>query len=269
MADILLLSSCPTAARRIREAVQREAAGGVHHRVRQARGWAELTVLASSSACAVAFVDPYGGGAFAAAEIRRLRERAPALEIVACADFAGRPAADAFSIALLGVRALVDPADGMGAFVDAVREHLNRAPLDEMVETLASALPPAVHRWLAPVLVAASAPEDVAALARAARCSPRTLRRSLRAAELPTPEQLLAWRRLLHAARLMGDGRTADGVARSLGFSSGSALRKSLKQLTGLRPRDLSGTGGARILAGLFIARCGGAGVAVRLSVAA
>jgi AraC-like DNA-binding protein len=269
MAEILLLSSCPTAARRIREAVQRESAGGVHHVVRQARGWAELTVLAGSSPCAVAFVDPYGGGAFAAAEIRRLRERAPAVEIVACADFSGRPPADAFSLALLGVRALLDPAEGTGAFLRAVREHLNRGPLDEMVEQLAEAVPPAVHRWLGPALLSASPPEDVSALARAARCSARTLRRMLRAAELPTPEQLLAWRRLLHAARLMGDGRTADSVARSLGFSSGSALRKSLKQLTGLRPRDLSGAGGVRLLAALFLARCGDGGAAVRLAAAA
>ncbi|MFL5517935.1 MAG: hypothetical protein ACJ8DJ_17385, partial [Gemmatimonadales bacterium] len=72
MADILLLSSSPLAAERVRRAVQGERAGGVFHAVRAARGWAELTAWASASAAAVAFVDPWHGGAFAALEIRRL-----------------------------------------------------------------------------------------------------------------------------------------------------------------------------------------------------
>jgi AraC-like DNA-binding protein len=258
MAEILFLSSCPTAARRLREAVRREAAGGVHHVVRPARGWAELTALAGASSCAVAFVDPFRDGAFAATEIRRLRERAPALEIVACADFSRRAPADAFSLAVLGVRALVDAAEETGAWLRALHEHVNRGPLDELVESLASVVPPGVGRWLGAALLDPAPPLTVPELARAARCSPRTLRRSLSAAHLPPPEQLLAWRRLLHAARLLGDGRTADSVARALGFSSGSALRKSLKLLTGLRPRDIAGTEGVRTLAALFLARCGG-----------
>lgn len=258
MAEILFLSSCPTVARRIREAVQREAAGGVHHVVRPARGWADLTALAGVSSCAVAFVDPYREGAFAAAEIRRLRERAPALEIVACADFSARPPADAFSLALLGVRALVDGAEGPAAWLRILHQHLNRGPLDELVESLAEVVPPGVHGWLGAALLDPSLPNTVPELARAARCSPRTLRRSLGAAGLPSPEQLLAWRRLLHAARLLGDGRTADSVARALGFSSGSALRKSLKALTGLRPRDVAGPAGVRRVAALFLVRCGG-----------
>ncbi len=258
MAEILFLSSCPTAARRIREAVQRDAAGGVHHVVRPAGGWAELTALAGASACAVAFVDPYRDGPFAASEIRRLRERAPALDVVACADFSGRPPADAFSLAMLGVRALVDGAEGTAAWLRILHEHLNRGPLDELVESLAGVVPPDVHGWLGAALLDASPPSTVPELACAARCSPRTLRRSLSAAGLPAPEQLLAWRRLLHAARLLGDGRTADSVARTMGFSSGSALRKSLKALTGLRPRDIAGPLGVRRVAALFLARCGG-----------
>jgi AraC-like DNA-binding protein len=84
----------------------------------------------------------------------------------------------------------------------------------------------------------------------------------LTAAGLPSPEQLLSWRRLLHAARLLDDGRSADSVARALEFSSGSAMRKSLKQVTGLRPAELAARGGLRLLAGLFLLQCGAAGAA-------
>jgi len=262
MADILLLSTSPLAAERVRRTVQRECAGGVSHAVRAAGGWAELTAWASASAAAVAFVDPWHGGAFAALEIRRLRERAPAVAVVALADFTGRPAADAFSLALLGVREVVCAArdDGAAALVRCLREHLNRNPLGEMVEALAPLVPVSVHRWLGPALLSGDASPTVPQLARAARCSPRTLRRAVRAVGLPAPEQLLAWRRLLHAARLLDDGRSADSVARALEFSSGSALRKSLKQVTGLSPRELAAGGGLRLLAALFLRECGAAG---------
>lgn len=238
--------------------MQRGAADGAFHTLRTARGWAELTALASGPAAGMAFVDPYHGGAFAAAEIRRLRERVPAVELVALADFSARPAADAFSLALLGVRGMVCTSREPGAaeLVRCIHEHLNRGPLDELVEALAALVPAPVHRWLAPVLHSAE-PYTVPELARAARCSPRTLGRVLRAAGLPTPERLLAWRRLLHAARLLDDGRSAESVARALEFSSGSALRKSLKQVTGLRPRELAVRGGLRLLATLFLRRCG------------
>jgi AraC-like DNA-binding protein len=103
---------------------------------------------------------------------------------------------------------------------------------------------------------AATVPE----LARAALCSPRTLRRALRAAGLPAPEELLAWRRLLHAARLLDDGRSADSVARALDFSTGSAMRKCLRRYTGLRPGELRRAGAFAALAALFLARCGVAG---------
>jgi AraC-like DNA-binding protein len=262
MADILLLSALPVTVERVRRAVQSERADGVSHTVRAARGWAELTAWASASAAAVALVDPWHGGPFAAGEIRRLRERAPAVEVVALADFTGRPAADAFSLAVLGVREMVCAAReaSPAELVRCLREHLNRGLLEEMVDALAALVPPSVHRWLAPALLGGNASPSVPELARAARCSPRTLRRALRAAGLPSPEQLLAWRRLLHAARLLDDGRSADSVARALEFSSGSALRKSLKQLTGLRPRELAAGGGLRLLAALFLRQCGAMG---------
>ncbi|HEX2209648.1 MAG TPA: helix-turn-helix domain-containing protein, partial [Longimicrobium sp.] len=88
--------------------------------------------------------------------------------------------------------------------------------------------------------------------------SPRTLRRRLQAAGLPPAEQLLAWRRLLHAARLLEDPqRSVQSVSRSLGFSTASAFRRSLRALTGLRPAEVVAGGGVRLVAGLLLARCG------------
>lgn len=262
MGELLFLSDAAAGTEALRRAVRRDAACGVFHTVRQARGWAELAAWAAApGAGRLALVDPYHGGALAAAEIRRLRERTPALEVIALADFTRCPPADAFSLALLGVREIVCTAerDAAARLAAALGAHLNRGPLEEMVAALAGRVPPAVHRWLAPVLLSARDALNVPGLARAARCSPRTLRRTLAGAGLPPPEELLAWRRLLHAARLLDDGRSADSVARALDFSTGSALRKCLKRHTGFRPGELRRQGGFEALAALFLRRCGGA----------
>jgi AraC-like DNA-binding protein len=263
MSEILFLSDVPAAADALRRAVRRDAACGVFHAVRRARGWAELAGWAAAPGAArLALVDPYHGGPFASAEIRRLRERAPALEVVALADFTDRPAADAFSLALLGVREIicVSEPDAAARVAAALATHLNRGAIETMVDRLTGLIPRTVHRWLAPLLLSAGGARTVPELARAALCSPRTLRRTLRGAGLPSPEELLAWRRLLHAGRLLDDGRSADSVARAMDFSTGSALRKCLKRHTGLRPGDLRRQGGFSAVATLFLARCGGEG---------
>jgi AraC-like DNA-binding protein len=259
MSDVLLLNPCPAAAERVRRAMRLEAAAGVLHVLRPARGWAELAELADRSPLALAFVDPYHGGGFAAAELRRLGDRFPRTAVVAYGDFEARPAADVFTLAVLGVRAVlsVGRGDDPAAIVRCLTDHLNAAPLDALAARLAAAAPAGLRHCLQAVVRSTGAPATVEQFAALARCSPRTLQRTLRAAGLPAPEQFLAWRRLLHAARLLEDGRSADSVARALDFSSGSALRKSLRLATGLRPRDVVAGGGLAFLAQRFLAECG------------
>jgi AraC-like DNA-binding protein len=260
MADVLLLAGSPAALDAVRRAVRAAHAGGVAHALRPVRSWAELCAHAAAVRVGVAFVDPYHGGTFALGEIQRLRARYPALELVAYGDFAGRPAEDPFTLALAGVRAVVPCAGGSEAA--RLAACLDDAPgwthLEALLDRLGEVLPGSVHCWLEPVLRSPLEPRTVPELARRAGCSARTLRRTLAAAGLPSPEQLLVWRRLLHAARLLEDGaRSVQGVARALQLSSGAALRKSLRTVAGLRPRELAAGGGLRLLAARFLAACG------------
>lgn len=258
MGDLLLLSPVPLAIDLLRGAVRRQCAGGARHVVRRSSGWSDLTALAAAAPSALAFVDPYYDGALGATELRRLRARAPGVEVVALADFQGRPPADGFALAQLGVRGMVCVRrDGLDAVVRAVDEFLGRGPLDEMVARLGEVVPATVHRWLGPMLVSGAGPASVPALARlAGQGTARTLGRVLAAAGLPTAAELLAWRRLLHAARLLEDGRSVTGAAAVLEFSSASALRKSFRQLAGVRPAELVAGGGVRLLAGRFVDVC-------------
>jgi AraC-like DNA-binding protein len=260
VADVLLLSDAPAALDALRRAVRGAAAGGVAHALRTTHSWAQLSGLAAAVRVGVAFVDPYHGGALAVAEIRRLRARYPALEVVAYGDFGGRPAGDPFALALLGVRAVValggrDEAALLAACLD---DAPGWTPLEALIERLGEVLPGSVHRWLEPVLRSPLEPRTVPELARRAGCSARTLRRTLASAGLPSPEQLLAWRRLLHAARLLEDAeRSVESVARALDLSSGAALRKTLKAVAGLRPAELAARGGLRLVTARFLAACG------------
>jgi hypothetical protein len=260
MADVLVLLSSPSALERVRRAVAMDAAGRIRHSLRPCRGWGELTAEGAASPLCVALVDPYHGGTLAAGEIRRLRERVPLMEVLAYADFSGRPASDAFALAQLGVRAVMSLGadDTPAALRECIAAHVNATALDALVRRVGEAVPPRVASWLVPALRSPTTPSSAVGLARVARCSPRTLRRALCASGLPPAGELLAWRRLLHAARLMEDcHRSVDGVARALGCCDGSALRKCLRTLTGLRPAELIARGGLHLLADLFLERCG------------
>jgi AraC-like DNA-binding protein len=261
VADILLLVEAPRAAERVRRALNLEAAAGSRHALHPAPSWPGLFDLAASVPALIAFVDPYHGGTFAPAQLARLRARFPALELVAYADFTNRAPAEPFALAGVGVRAIValDVGDEPAALARCLAAHLRWTPFEDLLEALRARLPPRLFSWLEPVL-RSTGPNSVAACAARARCSPRTLRRTVRAAGLPTPEEILAWRALLHAARLMEDsGRSVESIARTLELSSGAALRRSLKRLTGLRPGELAARGGLRLMTELFLERCFGA----------
>ncbi|HEX8392244.1 MAG TPA: helix-turn-helix domain-containing protein [Longimicrobium sp.] len=260
MTDIVALPPCAAAVDRLHRAVQMEQAAGVRHRLHLLAGWGELLGSSQWAGGGIAFLNPYADGRLAVDELRTVQARFPALALVAYGDFAGRPAEEPFRLAGLGVRAVlaVNAGDDPAALRRCLYDHVNWNAVDEMMARLAPVLRPAVHGWLERVLRAPSPPRHVEAAAALARCSPRTLARLLADAGLPPPAELLAWRRVLHAARLMDDEeRSADSVARALEFSSGSALRRTVLRLTGLRPSELVAGGGLRLACALFLRRCG------------
>jgi AraC-like DNA-binding protein len=71
------------------------------------------------------------------------------------------------------------------------------------------------------------------------------LRNWLRDSALPTPKRLLAWCRILVAAKMLEDGgRTAEGVGLWLNYSSGPAFRNACRWLIRCAPADIRRSGG-------------------------
>jgi transcriptional regulator GlxA family with amidase domain len=82
----------------------------------------------------------------------------------------------------------------------------------------------------------------------------KTLVNRLAAAHLPVPSVLVAWCRLLLAARLMEDeSRATEQIAFALDFGSGAALRNMLRRYTGLRPNEIRANGGLSCVVAHFL----------------
>jgi AraC-like DNA-binding protein len=82
-------------------------------------------------------------------------------------------------------------------------------------------------------------------IARSVGMSPKTLAGQLRRAGLPPVSALVMWAKALGAAyRLEKTTDSVTTIARALGFSSGSALRRLLKRCTNETPQALREPGG-------------------------
>ena len=82
-------------------------------------------------------------------------------------------------------------------------------------------------------------------IARSVGVSPRTLATQLRRAGMPPVGVLVTWSKALVAAyRLEKSTESVAVIARSLGFSSGSALRRLFKRCANESPQVLRAPGG-------------------------
>ena len=80
----------------------------------------------------------------------------------------------------------------------------------------------------------------------------RTVQQRLTGAGYPAPLRLLTWGRLIAAAHLLEDThRSADRVASSLSFPSGSAFRNTCQRYLHATPRQIRARGGAQ-----YVIRC-------------
>jgi AraC-like DNA-binding protein len=96
-------------------------------------------------------------------------------------------------------------------------------------------------------------PESLARLLGVRR---RALTERLAEAGLPAPQRLIAWGRLIMAARLLEDpDRKVDAIALTLDFPSGSAFRNACQRYLGCTPNEARERGGAGYVINTFAAQ--------------
>ncbi len=181
--------------------------------------------------------------------IRRIRADFPSIPVVMYLPFSNETSSIVLDYARAGVSQLVfqgvdDLRTPLRGAVNAALDHASALSVGAELESL---VPANLQPFLRYCLEHARSEMSVEDAAAAMGVHRKTLVGRLRAAYLPPPRAIIAWSRLILAARLLDDpGRTVEQVALMLDFPSGAALRNMFKRYTGLRASEVRQNGGVR-----------------------
>lgn len=210
--------------------------------------WSSLTRACERGPVNVVVFDLYIDGRADFERVRQLRVRVPRAALVCYVDVTRERAREMFDAGRCGIDVLIiaeetDTPQMLGALLDQAEARSVSSLLKPRLTGLRSVVRDAV------MLSVTRAHERLTpdSLARLITVSRRLLSKRLEGAELPPPHQLLTWGRLIVAASMLEDGsRSADGVANSLDFPSGSAFRNTCQRYLGCTPHQIRQKGGAQ-----------------------
>lgn len=237
--SILLLHGDDVFADRLARAV-----AGLHPVVRLS-GWAALrAALQRAPPGSRVVVDPFHASRSGdpAADLQELLRAFPGAIVIGAVSYRPSGYQHALTLGVWGLAQLIQIEEESSRA--ALRHRLSNARTIRMHTFLASTLPELLSlRGQAIVETALRVAEQGGTVADLARLSGRsmpTLARWCREDRLPNPRYLLVWIRALIAAEMLdGAGHTVLSIALSCGYGSDEALRRMLRQTTGLPPRAL------------------------------
>jgi AraC-like DNA-binding protein len=206
----------------------------------------ELTVSAEHADCVL--VTPWDdSGRPSVPTVRRLRSRFPWLPIAVYCQLEPKSAHEIAALTAAGADTfIISGYDDLGI---SLRQRIAFAWSRRAAEDALVALAPWETPESAPILSYclhhSAEPLTAHEVADALSLDRRTLGRRLAAASLPAPRHLIAWCRLLCAARwLENPERSVEQAGLALRFGSGSSLRQMFRRYTGLRPHEVRARGG-------------------------
>lgn len=179
--------------------------------------------------------------------VRRLREGFPLVPILAYVSLERTDGRDLLEVANAGVSALiVRGVDDIGvALRGALASAQDDATARRAMAELSAVIPEPARAVVEYCLAHARQGPTVADVARALGMHRKTLCARLVRAGLPSPQAVVGWCRLLHAAHMMEDvSRPLEHIALQLNFSSAASLRNMLARYTRLRPCEVRQNGG-------------------------
>jgi AraC-like DNA-binding protein len=217
------------------------------HELHECDDWASLTRACDREPVRLAIVDLYWEKETNFEECRQLKQRLPRLTLVAYVSMAMERGHDLFDAGRAGIDGLVisgqddAPRPLLAIIEQAESKSLGgfiRRSLDGVDLVVADA-----------VLLAVSRAHDrmsPAGLARLLAQPRRAVTQRLAAEGFPPPQRLLTWGRLVVAAHMLEDAhRSADRVAATLDFPSGSAFRNTCQRYLHATPGQIRARGGA------------------------
>lgn len=188
-----------------------------------------------------------GAGLPTAPTVRRLRDGFPLVPVLAYVSLDRTDGRDLLAVANAGVSGMiVRGVDDAGvALRGALAAAQDDATARRAMAELAGTVPGPARPVLEYCLAHARQGPTVADVARALGMHRKTLCARLVRSGLPSPQGVIGWCRLLHAAHMMEDvQRPLEHIALQLNFSSAASLRNMLARYTGLRPCEVRAGGG-------------------------
>ena len=217
------------------------------HHIRECQDWASLARLCDSEPVRIAVIDLFVEERTNFEGVRLLKQRFPRLTLVAYVTMRADRAHDLFDAGRAGVDglALMNEDDAPRPLLALIEQSESKS-LAGMVRRSLDGIDPAVSDALLLAISRAHERLTPMDLSRLLALPRRAVLQRLTAAGFPPPQRLLTWGRLILAAHLLEDRhRSADRVALTLDFPSGSAFRNSCQRYLGATPGDVRAGGGA------------------------
>lgn len=253
MGLIATLLPLPVQVQRLRTALRDR------HELRECVGWSELMHLCEREPVRIAVLDLFVGGQANFEGIRLLKQRFPRMTVVAYVSMTLERGHDLFDAGRAGIDGLVllDQDDAPRPLLGLIEQSESKS-LAGMVRRSLDGIDPAVADALLLAISRAHERLSPADLARLLALPRRAVLQRLAAAGFPPPQRLLTWGRLILAAHLMEDRhRSADRVAMTLDFPSGSAFRNTCQRYLGATPGDIRTGGGPEFVVRALLAQVG------------
>jgi AraC-like DNA-binding protein len=209
--------------------------------------WQEVLDTCESQPVRLAIVDLFAGGRANFERVRQLKQRLPRLTMIAYVNVTSDRAHDLFDAGRQGMDGLIiaEQDDSPRALLALVEQAESRSLAAVVRQTVEDAEPTVRDAVL---LCVTRAHERLSpdALARLLALPRRTVSQRLANAGYPAPQRLITWGRLVVAAHLLEDKhRSADRIATSLDFPSGSAFRNTCQRYLNATPGEIRARGGA------------------------
>ncbi len=217
----------------------------------------DFVAIARSIAVAIVVTEPWDmSGAPMAPTIRWFKGEYPSVPVIVFCDHSATAHHEAVPLVRAGIDTLVLRGidDGPTALRVAAEAALRGCVQRETIEAIKSVVRSDAAAFIEYCIEHASEAVSVSNAAKALGIDRKTLLNRLATQDLPLPREIVAWCRLLLAARLLDDrGRSIEQVGFAIGCGSGSALSNLFVRHCGSRAAEIRERGGVRYVLERFV----------------
>jgi AraC-like DNA-binding protein len=219
--------------------------------------WSDLLRACANEPVSMAVIDLFASATLNDAfdALRQLKRRFPSVAVVLYSSVPPAQPRDLFEAGRFGLDGLImaDVDDEPRRLLPLIEQAEARGVLETLRRALGDVKPTVRDATLIAVTRAHQrlSPEGMAKILGVRR---KNLSERLAQAGFPTAQRLIAWGRLIVAARMLEDSeRSADSVALALDFPSGSAFRNTCQRYLHAAPQQIRARGGASYVIGAFL----------------